>query len=145
MSYSVRVAFVLLSLAAPSPARQDPRDAVMKRIADQVAAWNRGDIEAFCSVYAEDALFLSPSGATRGRQAVVERYRKRYPNREAMGTLKIETIEIRVLPAEGQPQAVTVAGRWTLGYVDKPAASGSTLLVLRPKSDDWQILQDASM
>ena len=40
----------------------------------QAAAWNRGDLEAFCSVYAEDALFLTAFGLTKGRAEVLARY-----------------------------------------------------------------------
>ncbi|TMB53748.1 MAG: hypothetical protein E6J47_09090 [Chloroflexi bacterium] len=47
----------------------------------QVQAWNRGDLEAFCSVYDEDATYASPSGLVRGPAAVLGRYRKRYPDR----------------------------------------------------------------
>jgi hypothetical protein len=54
---------------------------------EQAASWNRGDLETFTSVYAEVAAFLTPSGVTHGRQAVLDRYRKRYPDRAAMGTL----------------------------------------------------------
>ena len=134
-----------IASSAQPAARPDPRESVGRLIAEQVGAWNRGDLPGFCASYAEDALFLSPSGVTRGRQAVLDRYVKRYPNKDAMGTLKIETIEVRVLPASGEAQAVTLAGRWTLEYPGKPSASGSTLLVLRPKGDRWEILQDASM
>ena len=45
----------------------------------QAAAWNRGDLEAFCSVYAANAAFASPSGLTRGRDAVLARYRDKVP------------------------------------------------------------------
>ena len=140
---------IALSLAlagsAPSAKRRDAREAVATVISNQVAAWNRGDLAAFCAGYAEDALFLSPTGVTRGRQAVLDRYVKRYPTKEAMGALKIETIEMRVLPSSGEAQAVSLAGRWTLDYPGKPSATGVTLLVLRPASDKWEIVQDASM
>src|SRR6266850_2434740 len=62
-------------------------------LAHQADAWNRGDIEAFCSVYADDATFLSPAGVTNGRQAVIDRYRSRYPDQAAMGQLSLEILE----------------------------------------------------
>jgi hypothetical protein len=62
-----------------------------------------------------------------------------------MGSLEIKTIEIRVLPSTTEARAVTVAARWTLAYPKKPAASGLTLLVLRPRGETWEIVQDASM
>ena len=121
----------------------------------QVQAWNRGDLEAFVSVYAEDAAFVSPSGLTRGRQAVLDRYRKRYPDKAAMGTLSLEVLETRLMwgidasmlgdAVAGGIHGGSVVARWTLAYPDKPAAAGLTLLVLQPRGDGWAIVQDASM
>ena len=47
---------------------------VRKLIETQVAAWNRGDLDAFTAAYADDAAFLSPTGLTRGRNEVLARY-----------------------------------------------------------------------
>jgi len=114
---------------------------------DQTAAWNRGDLEVFCSAYADDALFLTPTGSTRGRQAVLERYRRKYPDTRAMGNLAIEPLEVREAPGGGELEAtmVSVAARWTLTYPDKPAASGLTLIVFERRGERWVIVQDASM
>jgi uncharacterized protein (TIGR02246 family) len=105
----------------------------------QAAAWSRGDLDTFASVYAEDALFLSPSGTTRGRAELVERYRRRYPDAAAMGRLTLEVIEVRA-----GADAAGVAARWTLSYADRPDATGLTLLVFRRTAEGWQIVQDAS-
>lgn len=40
-----------------------------------IEAENRGDIEAVASLYAEDATYVQPSGATQGRAAIVDLYR----------------------------------------------------------------------
>jgi uncharacterized protein (TIGR02246 family) len=114
----------------------------------QSEAWNRGDLSAFTSVYAEDATFLSPSGITHGRAEVLARYRKRYPDAKAMGTLTLEILEVRPVPAEGQAQSASVAARWKLSYPGQPdrkTAEGLTLLVLRRAHGSWEIVQDASM
>lgn len=105
----------------------------------QAAAWSRGDLQTFASIYAEDALFLSPSGTTRGRAELVERYRLRYPDAAAMGRLTLEVIEVRA-----GADVAGVAARWTLSYEDRPAATGLTLLVFRRAADTWQVVQDAS-
>lgn len=121
----------------------------------QAVAWSRGDVEAFCSAYAPDAAFVSPSGLTQGRQAVLERYRKRYPDSAAMGTLTLDVIESRPAWGEevtpggdavpGRIHAVSVVARWTLSYPAKPPATGLTLLVLHRRGASWEIVQDASM
>ena len=89
----------------------------------QAAAWNRGDLEAFCAVYAEQASFASPTGLTRGREAVLARYRTRYPDAAARGTLVLRDPGDR---ARLGPRAVVVrrrrpeprpwrVGRWRAG------------------------------
>jgi uncharacterized protein (TIGR02246 family) len=139
----------LVALAASAPPepngsarREDEtRKAVAAVLDRQVQAWNRGDLEGFVSVYAEDAAFVSPTGLTRGRQAVLERYRKRYPDKAAMGRLSLEIVETRLAGA----QAASVVARWTLAYPERPAAGGLTLLVLHARGGAWLIVQDASM
>ena len=135
--------------------RSEVPAAVKAALDAQVAAWNRGDLDGFVAIYAEDVMFISPSGIARGRQEVLDRYRKKYPDREAMGTLSLEITETRVIAGEefsffgdtvvGRVQGATVAARWTLTYEGKPPLTGSTLLVLRPRGDSWEIVQDASM
>jgi peptidoglycan/xylan/chitin deacetylase (PgdA/CDA1 family) len=135
--------------------RQDTQTAVHALLRKQAEAWNQGDLEAFCAVYAEDAAFVSPTGLTRGRAQVLERYRKRYPDKKAMGTLSFEFLETRLakgieysyfgdaLPS--RVHGVSVVARWTLAYPDKASASGLTLLVLHRRGDGWEIVEDASM
>jgi uncharacterized protein (TIGR02246 family) len=131
------------------------REGVRKLLAVQSEAWSRGDVEAFCSTYAEDATYVSPSGLTRGRQEVLERYRKRYPGREAMGTLTLDVVDMRTAwgtevtmlgdAAPSRVHAVSVVARWTLKRAGQPDATGLTLVVLRPRGDGWEVVQDASM
>ncbi len=114
----------------------------------QAAAWNRGDLEAFCSVYAEDALFVTAFGLTKGRAEVLERYRKRYPDSNARGTLSFEVLSVDVAapaPRKGAPDAIGVVARWTISHTDRPAATGLTLLNLVRAPAGWRIVHDASM
>jgi uncharacterized protein (TIGR02246 family) len=148
MIASVLIAILAATADTPPPkptataTRADEiRQAVAAVLERQVQAWNRGDLEGFASAYAEDAAFVSPTGLTRGRQAVLDRYRKRYPDKAAMGKLSLEVLETRLADVQG----ASVVARWMLAYTDKPAASGLTLLVLRPRGDTWEIVQDASM
>ena len=134
---------------------------VEELIGEQVAAWNRGDLEAFCELYAQNAVFVSPSGLTRGREEVLARYQRRYPDRAAMGTLGLELLEVEVAEVEGIAVGVSIVGRWSLEYPQKEGArepaSGLTLLYLRPRPCElcgpgfpdpeggWEIVHDASM
>lgn len=135
--------------------RQDTEAAVLALLRKQAEAWNQGDLEAFCAVYAEDAAFLSPTGLTRGRAQVLARYRQRYPDRKALGTLSFEFLETRLAKGieysafgdalASRVHGVSVVARWTLAYPDKAPATGLTLLVLHRRSDGWEIVEDASM
>jgi peptidoglycan/xylan/chitin deacetylase (PgdA/CDA1 family)/ketosteroid isomerase-like protein len=121
----------------------------------QAEAWNAGDLEAFCSAYAEDAVYASSTGLTRGREAILERYRQRYPNRAGMGTLSFDVVEAR--PASGveitmlgdaapsRVHGVSVVARWRLTYSDREPVEGLTLIVLRRRGDGWEMVQDASL
>jgi uncharacterized protein (TIGR02246 family) len=124
--------------AEPSP---PPRDELAALLDVQAAAWTRGDLDAFCAVYADDATFISPTGLTKGRQAVLDRYRKKYVDKAGMGTLTLAVEEVRAASAT----SASVVARWTLAWPDNPAASGLTLLVLWKTPQGWRIVQDASM
>jgi pimeloyl-ACP methyl ester carboxylesterase/ketosteroid isomerase-like protein len=135
---------------------REAREEVIAMLRRQSEDWNRGDLTAFCSVYADDATFLGTTGVFQGKEAILERYRKRYGTDPAsMGTLSFDIIEAR--PAAGTEvsllgdavpggvHSVSVAARWHLRYADKPEASGLTLVVLRRQGKNWMIVQDASM
>lgn len=121
----------------------------------QSAAWTKGDIDSFCSVYADDTLFVSPTGLTRGRQAVVDRYKQRYPTKDDMGALTLEIEELRPvwgpdvsMLGDSVPSGihgVSVAAQWTLVRPAKETLRGWTLLMLHRVGREWKIVQDASM
>ena len=121
----------------PAEIARHPAVAVLK---EQALAWSRGDIDRFCAVYAEDALFVTPSGLTRGREAVRSRYKAKYPDAAAMGTLTLEPADLRDFG-----DTVSIAARWTLAYPDRPSATGWTLVVLHRVAGKWSVMQDASM
>jgi peptidoglycan/xylan/chitin deacetylase (PgdA/CDA1 family)/ketosteroid isomerase-like protein len=131
------------------------RGEVVGLLEKQAADWNRGDLAAFTSVYDDDAVFVSPPGVTRGRAAVLDRYRERYPDRAAMGTLQWEIVEMRdvwgpeVTPlgdaTPGGVHGASVVARWSLRRPGAPSTSGHTLMVLQRTGSGWRIVHDASM
>jgi uncharacterized protein (TIGR02246 family) len=153
MSGAARLAAVFALLLLPLPVATDgtpapgPLAAELQAELDrQAAAWNRGDLEGFAASYAEDAVFLSPSGLTRGRDAVLARYRQRYPTPAAMGTLALAVFDARRAPGTEPARLASAAARWTLTGPDREPASGLTLLVFEREPDGaWRVVQDASM
>lgn len=109
-------------------------------IAEQQKAWNRGDIEVFMGAYWKDErlTFSSGGATTRGYQATLERYRKRYPDRAAMGNLTFEGLETTGL---GPTSAYTL-GRWKLAK--EIAAEGNFTLVWQKIDGEWKIVHDHS-
>lgn len=122
------------------PAEPGRADAARAFMTEQAAAWNKGDLDTFAASYADDATFITPTGLTKGRDHVLARYKKRYPDKAAMGTLTFEFLDTRVAPG-----SVTVMAKWNLSYPNKPSASGNTLVVLQPRGASWMVVQDASM
>lgn len=116
------------------------QEEILKLVTAQAAAWNRGDLKAFVSVYAPDAVFVTPTGVTKGRDQVLARYQKKYPDAKAMGQLTLEPVDVRA-----EEDAVSVAAKWTLSFPDKPAATGHTVIVFLQLKDGWRIVHDASM
>lgn len=137
---------LILSLLSSSAATTvvAPEAEIRAILAAQAEAWTRGDLESFVRPYAEDASFLTPGGAVRGRDEVLRRYRARYPDAAAMGTLDLTVERVVVLG----PDAVTVEARWRLTWaaaLGKEPASGLTLIVFRRAGSGWEIVQDASL
>lgn len=128
-------AFSLIGHAQTSKIESDIR-AVMN---DQVAAWNRGDIDGFMRGYwnSPKLTFVSGASVTRGWQPTLDRYKKNYDSREKMGTLTFSDLEITVL----SKNAAVVLGSWSLAR-EKDNPHGKFTLVFRKFKDGWRIVQD---
>lgn len=137
--------------AAPSVAVATPAAQAAAAAADVTAqmwaqreAWNRGDIAGFCAPYADDCIFLSPSGVTRGRQVVQDNYTRKYGSApQTMGRLDFEILDTR-----STPDSVTLAMRWSLTWADRsahPPRAGTTLIVWQRQGGRFRLVQDASM
>jgi len=108
------------------------------------ATWNRGDLVAFAADYEDspETTFIGKSITHGGQQAVLERYRRSYPNREAMGTLAYSEIEVRVL----SPDLALANGKFELKRTAAGGgdASGRFTLVIRKTAAGWKIIHDHS-
>ena len=105
--------FVTGSLRA-HPSDASAHKAIRAVLDAQVEAWNRGDVDTFMQSYwnSDKTEFVGSSGIFRGWQAVLERYRKTYPDRRSMGTVQFSDLDITVL----SPSAALVVGKYCLLY-----------------------------
>src|SRR5207248_10197935 len=71
--------FATWAALAADPAPDDAK-AIRQLLTDQAAAWNRGDLDGFMAGYWRDPnlTFFSEGTVTRGWDATMERYRKKY-------------------------------------------------------------------
>ncbi len=113
-------------------------------LAKSQAMWNRGDLAAFVTDYedAPETTFIGREVVRGGTKAILDRYRRRYPNREAMGTLTFSEIETRPLA----PGLVLTTGKYDLKRTPAGGgdASGRFTLVIRKTPAGWKIIHDHS-
>jgi uncharacterized protein (TIGR02246 family) len=134
--------WLLLLCCAPLLLAQN--DAIRKMMDDSAAAWNRGDLPAYVSYYEDspDTTFMGKTVTRGGRQAILDRYRKGYPTRDAMGVLTFSEIEVRPLA----PGLALVTGKFALARTAAGGgnAQGRYTLVVRQSPDGWKIIHDHS-
>jgi uncharacterized protein (TIGR02246 family) len=104
-----------------------------KVLREQVEAWNRGDLERFCSYYAGNAVYLMKDGPVHGREAIRALYRSRFGG--DMGHLTVLTEAIDLVG-----DAAFVQVRWTIDD-----GTGVALLGFRKEADGWRIAWDATL
>src|SRR5947209_6139230 len=100
-------ALILCSAArgsnAGAPATTDGEAAVRAVLAEQQAAWNRGNLEAFMRGYwrSPELTFYSGATVTSGWEQTLARYRTRYQGTgNEMGKLAFSDLEIHMLAAD---------------------------------------------
>lgn len=141
---TLSLAILLLILAVPLAAQTEQQKSQIKTdvlavMSEQVSAWNRGDVEGFMRGYwnSDQLVFASGDTVTRGWQPTVERYKKNYATKAAMGTLTFSDTEVTVLSKD----AAVVLGSWALAR-EKDNPKGKFTLIFRRFKDGWKIVHD---
>ena len=122
-----------------SAAPDEQSEAIRAVLTTQQGAWNRGDIPAFLEGYwnSPELTFSGGDGIVRGYAGLLQRYRKSYPDRAAMGELDFSGLEIRILARD----AALVLGHWHLKRAAGDAG-GVFTLVFRRFPAGWRIIHD---
>src|ERR1700760_2491992 len=92
------ILFCLLILCGCFAYAQDIK-AVLKVLETQRQAWNRGDVEAYMQGYwkSDSLVFVGKTAPVYGWQKTLDRYKKAYPDKAAMGQLTFTIIQVKVL------------------------------------------------
>jgi uncharacterized protein (TIGR02246 family) len=108
---------------------------------DQVAAWNRGDIDTFMIGYnnSPETTFVG-SRVDHGWEDVRRRYHERYPTAEKMGKLDFQDIQVQLLGSD----YANVIGTFHLARSAAAGgeAKGVFTLLFRKTASGWRIIQD---
>ena len=130
------VLFLLVTVLGSAATVEDEVRGVLNK---QVAAWNRGDTDAFLEGYASDTVFVGEK-MTRGVEDLKKRYQEHYPTRAAMGKLSFFDLEIHPM---GKDYAYVI-GRWQLDRDQEGGGnvSGIYSLVFRRTAVGWKIVLD---
>ena len=130
--------FVAVAITPAAPAAD--ATAVRKVLADQVAAWNKGDLDGFMAGYWDSPhlFFISGGKSVQGFKALKERYDTNYRGEgKEMGTLKFDEVAVELLG----PDAALVRGRWEV-TTKKETSGGWYTLVFRKIDGSWKIVHD---
>lgn len=122
-------------------AEADPTVAIQQVLKDQVTAWNAGDVVTFMRGYKDspDTTFIGKS-VEHGYLPILERYKKAYATKDAMGTLDFADLAVRELGAN----YAVVTGKFHLARnaAGGGDASGIFSLVFEKTESGWKIILD---
>jgi ketosteroid isomerase-like protein len=130
---------LLLTLAFSGFAQKDPEASIRQIMADQAAAWNKGNIDEFMKGYWNDdsLVFVGQSGLSYGYNTTLANYKKRYDSPDKMGQLFFTLLSVKKL----SPDFCFVLGKWLLKR--KIGDVGGIYSLLFRKIDGrWQIVVD---
>ena len=130
--------FISIGLwAAAQPTAND----ILKVLDKQVVDWNRGDVVSFMNGYeASPRTTFVGKTITNGHAGVLANYKKRYPTKENMGTLRFEIVELRMLGDEH----ASVLGKFflTRSQAGGGNSEGIFNLIFKKTAVGWKIILD---
>src|SRR5580704_9270538 len=118
-------------------AQSADQTAIKAVLAEQVAAWNKGDIDNFMKSYWDNdsLMFIGHGGMTYGYQNTLKNYQKNYGDTSKMGKLFFTLMKIKRL----SPDYYFVVGRWFLKRAPGDVGGIYTLLIQKIKNK-WLVI-----
>ena len=150
LSLGILLAVAALGHTGPAHAgTHDDSASIRQVLAQQQAAWNRGDVEGFMEGYEDspDTTFVG-SSVRKGYREILASYRKHYATRAQMGQLTFSDLDVRLLPgASGAVRYAVVTGHFHLERTvrgEAPKDDGVFSLLWRKTRSGWKIILDHS-
>lgn len=141
MRIFISVGLFLISTVLFSQQRVSQKDslAIVEILYQQQDDWNRGDIDAFMLGYlkSDQLVFSGASGPIYGWEATKNRYHKTYSDREQMGVLKFDILNVLSL----SPTVIQLQGKFYITRTIGDAQGYFTLNWIRVE-DKWYIISD---
>lgn len=130
---------LLLVLTLPNAAQRDDVATIRHVLDVQCQAWNQGDIPGFMHAYwqSDSLTFIGKAGPTYGYQPTLNRYKKAYPDKAAMGYLTYSNLQLKRL---GE-RYYFIIGNWHLKR-DIGDVGGTFTLLMRKIDGEWKIIVD---
>jgi len=121
--------------------QQSDEQIILEVLKNQTECWNNGDIDCFMQSYwkSEKMMFIGKNGITHGWVQTLNNYKTRYPDRQTMGVLKFEILEIEKISIE----AYLIVGKFHLTRDEEIGdAEGYFSLLFRKINGEWFIVAD---
>ena len=133
--------FISINTKVFSQQKLEAKDslAIIDILNKQEKDWNRGDIDEFMKGYlkSDKLVFSGSSGPIYGWKATLDRYKKTYSDKEKMGKLKFEILNVIAL----SPKVVQLQGKFNLTRSIGNAFGYFTLNWIKVKNR-WYIISD---
>lgn len=122
-------------------AQSSEKEAVIAVLESQRSAWNKGNIEEYMEGYwkSDSLVFVGKSGPQYGWNKTLQNYKKSYPNKNAMGELQFNFINIEII----ENKQAFVLGQWKLKR-EKDEPQGYFTLRLKKIKGEWKVVYDHS-
>ncbi|MBV9488432.1 MAG: SgcJ/EcaC family oxidoreductase [Verrucomicrobia bacterium] len=127
------------ALAEKVAAADTETQAIGQLIEEMYASWNRHNIEAFMTSFwqSDELLTVIDDEMFYGWNALYRSYVNGYPDRNAMGSITLNRIHVKLL----RPDFAVVVTWWTFEYLPRPAEiAGSSTMNLQKFPDGWRIV-----
>jgi len=142
MKFSIYSCFLVLCsglLFSQQPINKKDSLTITTILFQQQEDWNKGAIDAFMEGYlnSNELVFSGASGPIYGWEATRERYKRVYSDRQKMGILKFDILNMLAL----SPTVIQMQGKFYLTRTIEDAQGYFTLNWIKV-NDQWFIISD---